>query len=185
MSYGVWPKYAFLRKILRKNLDWKSWRWRTYSKCSKYSKWRDKLENAIKIYVPNLCLMGVWPKYVFLRKILKKNLDKKAWRWRMSNSPSWAQRRNVNQLFQIISIGVWPNYELLRELLKKNINEKAWRWRMSSKSSRHSGVRIRRDKLRNVKISIFSKQYLMGSDLTTRFTAFLRKILRKNLDEKS
>jgi hypothetical protein len=54
---------------------------------------------------------------------------------------------------------------------------------MSSKSSRHSGVRIRRDKLKNVIISRFSKPYLMGSDLTTRFTAFLRKILRKNLDK--
>ena len=127
---------------------------------------------------------GVWPNYAFLRKILKKNLDKKAWRWRMSNSPSWAQRRNVNQLFQIISIGVWPNYELLRELLKKNINEKAWRWRMSSKSSRHSGVRIRRDKLENAIKSCFSKTYLMGSDLTTHsYEKSWGKILTRNLND--
>ena len=35
---------------------------------------------------------------------------------------------------------------------------------MSSKSSRDSGVRIRRDKLENAIISSFSRTYLMGSD---------------------
>ena len=60
----------------------------------------------------------------------------------------------------------------------------SWR-KILEKNLEDYGVRIQRDKLKNVIISRFSKQYLMGSDLTTRFTAFLRKILRKNLDKKS
>ena len=99
-------------------------------------------------------------------------------RLEISYSPSWAQKRNENQLFQIISYGVWPNYELLPEILKKNINEKAWRWRMSSKSSRDSGVRIRRDKLENERKTSFPKPYLMGSDLNPR-------VSEQNLEEKS
>ena len=49
---------------------------------------------------------------------------------------------------------------------------------MSSKSSRDSGVRIRRDKLENERKTSFPKPYLMGSDLNPRVSG-------QNLEEKS
>ena len=57
---------------------------------------------------------------------------------------------------------------------------------MSSKSSRHSGVRIQRDKLENAIISSFSKPYLMGSDLNPRVSGqnLEEKYKRKSLEMK-